>query len=106
MNRQFRRRVEREWNKINIGTLCTSFVERNSLFSIPYVMYFQAVKVGDDLMCVYNVSIFEHKEGFGHLECVSVCHFVDSLFRSLALIELGLVPDDEIDEGEDFDDVA
>jgi hypothetical protein len=64
MNRQFRRRIEREWNKIKLGSTCTKFVERNQLFTIPYVAYFQAVKVGDDLMSVYSVDLFQFKEGF------------------------------------------
>ena len=59
MNRQFRRRVQREWNKIKIGKACTDFVQRNGLFTLPYVIYFQAVKIGDDLMCVYNVGLFD-----------------------------------------------
>jgi hypothetical protein len=103
LNRQFRRRIEREWGKIRLGKSCTRFVEQNDLYSIPYVLYFQAVKVGEDLMCVYNVSMFEHKEGSGHLKSVHVCQFANSLFRSLSLIELGLVLDKEIGEGEEYD---
>jgi hypothetical protein len=106
MNRQFRRRVEREWNKINIGKPCTRFVEHNVLYTIPHVVYFQAIKIGDDLMCVYNVSLFEHKENAGHLETVHVCQFVNSLFRSIALIELGLVTDVELDDDEELGDFA
>lgn len=101
MNRQFRRRVEREWNKIRLGKPCTRFVERNGLFTIPYVIFFQAVKVGDDLMCVYNVGMFGFKEGFGYLERVTVCQFVNSLFRSLSSTELGFVSEEELDKGEE-----
>jgi hypothetical protein len=106
MNRQFRRRVEREWNKIQLGKPCTRFVEQNGLYSIPYVVYFQAIKIGDDLICVYNVSLFEHKENAGHLETAHVCQFVNSLFRSLALIELGFVTDAELDDDEELGDFA
>ena len=66
--RHFRRRVVRQWNKIRVGRPCTRFVEQNSLFTLPHTIYFQAVKIGDDLMCVYWVSMFEYKEGFGYLE--------------------------------------
>jgi hypothetical protein len=40
MNRQCRRRIEREWNKIKLGKVCTKFVVRNGLFTIPYVIFF------------------------------------------------------------------
>jgi hypothetical protein len=101
MNRQFRRRIQRKWNKIKIGALCTKFVEFNHLFTIPYVVYFQAVKIGDDLMCVYNVGLFQFKEGSGFLKRVTVCQFVDSLFRSLGSVELDFIPEEELEEGEE-----
>ena len=102
MNRHFRRRVEREWNKIKLGKSCTKFLERNGLFEIPHVLYFQAVKVGDDLMCVYNVGIFDFKDGSGYLELVTVCQFVNSLFRSLGSFELGFVSEDDLEKGEEI----
>jgi hypothetical protein len=103
MNRQFRRRVEREWKRIKLGKPCTKFVEGNGLFTIPYVVAFQAVKVGDDLMCVYNVGIFEFKDGSGYLERVTVCHFVNSLFRSLGSVELGFVSEEDLGKGEEIE---
>ncbi len=102
MNRQFRRRIEREWNKIKLGKPCTKFVERNRLFAIPYVVYFQAVKVGDDLMCVYNMGMFEFKDGSGYLARVTVCQFVNSLFRSLCSMELGFVSEEDSEKGEEI----
>jgi hypothetical protein len=87
----------REWNKIKLGNVCTKFVVRNGLFTIPCVIYFQAVKIGDDLMCVYNVGMFGFREGFGYLECVTVCQFVNSLFRSLGSVELGFVAEENLD---------
>jgi hypothetical protein len=102
MNRQCRRRIEREWNKIKLGSVCTKFVVRNGLFTIPYVIFFQAVKVGDDLMCVYNVGIFGFKEGFGYLARVTVCQFVNSLFRSLGVVELGFVSEEDLEKGEEI----
>jgi len=72
MNRNFRRRIEREWNKIKLGKPCTKLVECNRLFTIPYVVYFQAAKVGDDIMCIYNLGLFEFKNGSGYLEHVTV----------------------------------
>ena len=82
MKRQQRRRIERKWKKIKLGKPCTRFVERNRLFTIPYVIYFQAVKIGDDLMGVYNVGMFSFKEGYGYLELVTVCQFIASLLMS------------------------
>ena len=103
MNRQFRRRIEREWNKIKVDTPCTKFVERNHLFTIPYVLYFQAVKVGDDLMCVYDVSMFSFREGLGHLEHVTVCQLVNSLFRSLGSVGLGFVSEEYLEMDSEID---
>jgi hypothetical protein len=102
MNRQTRRRVEREWNKIKLGKPCTKFVERNGLFTIPYVIYFQAVKVGDDLMCVYNVGMFRFKDGLGYLVLVTVCQFVNSLFRSLGSVRLGFVSEEDFEADEEI----
>jgi hypothetical protein len=102
MNRQCRRRIEREWNKIRLGKPCTKFVERNGLFTIPFVILFQAVKVDDDLMCVYNVGMFGFKEDFGYLECVTICQFVNSLFRSLGSVELGFVFEEDLEKDEEI----
>ena len=101
MNRQQRRRIEREWNKIKLGRSCTNFVESNALFNIPYVINFQAVKVGDDLMCVYSVSVFGFKDGLGFLERITVCQFISSLFRGLGSLELGFVPEEDLENGEE-----
>ena len=103
MNRHFRRRVEREWNKIELGKPCTKFVERNHLFTRPYVIYFQAVKVGDEVMCVYNVGIFEFKDGAGYLELVTVCQFVNSLFRVLGHVEIGFASEEDLEKGEEIE---
>jgi hypothetical protein len=72
------------------------------LFTIPYVIFFQAVKVYDDLICVYNVGMLGFKEGSGYLERVTVCQFVDSLFRSLGSVELRFVSEEDLDEGEEI----
>ena len=96
MNRQSRRRILRKWNKIKLGSVCTNFIERNRLFTIPYVIYFQAVKIGDDLLGVYNVGVFSFREGFGYLELISICQFVNSLFRRLGSVELGFVSEEEL----------
>ena len=103
MNRQQRRRIEREWNKIELCSICTKFVERNDLFSLPSVVTFESVKVGDDLMCVYSVSIFGFKEGFGYLGLATVCQFVDGLFRSLGSVEIGFVSEEYLEEGEEIE---
>ncbi|XES77352.1 MAG: hypothetical protein ACBZ72_00370 [Candidatus Bathyarchaeia archaeon] len=103
MNRQFRRRVEREWNKIKLGASCTKFIEQNNLFTIPYVIYFQVVKVSDDLMCVYNVGLFQFRDGSGFAKRVTICHYVNNLFRSLGSVELGFTPENELEEGDELD---
>jgi len=102
MKRQQRRRIEREWKKIGLGKPCTRFVEFNQLFTIPYVIYFQAVKICDDLIGIYNVGMFSFKEGYGYLELVTVCLFVGSLFRSLGSVELGFVFEEDFEEGEEI----
>ena len=55
-----------------------------------------------DLMCVYNVGIFEFRDGSGYLEHVTVCQFVNSLFRGLGSVELGFVTEDDLEEGEEI----
>jgi hypothetical protein len=66
------------------------------------LFFFQAVKVGDGLRCVYNVGMFEFKDGFGYLERVTVCQFVNSLFRSLGSVELGFVSEEDLEKGEEI----
>ena len=102
INRQFRRRIEREWKKIKLDTPCTKFVERNNLFILPCVLYFEAIKVGDELMSVYNVGLFELKEGSGYLEHTTVCQFVNSLFRGLGSVKLCFVPEEDLETGEEI----
>jgi hypothetical protein len=102
MKRQQRRRIEREWKKIKLGKPCTRFVEFNRLFAIPYVIFFQAVKIGEDLLGVYNVGMFSFKEGLGYLEFVIVCQFVNGLFRDLGSVELGFVSEEDLEKGEEI----
>jgi len=53
-------------------------------------------------MCVYNVGMFEFKDDSGYLERVTVCQFVNSLFRSLGSVELGLVSEEDLEKGEEI----
>jgi len=103
MKRQQRRRIEREWKKVKLGKACTRFIERNGLFTIPYVIYFQAVKIGDDLIGVYSVGMFSLKEGYGYREFATVCQFVNSLFRGLGSTELGFVCEEDLEKGEEIE---
>ena len=64
---------------------------------------FQAVKVGDDLICVYNVGMFEFKDGSGYLEHVTVCQLVNSLFRSLGSVELGFLSEEDLQKCEEIE---
>lgn len=102
MNRQRRRRIEREWNKIRLDKVCTKFIARYGLFVIPYAIFFQAVKIGDDLMCVYNVGMFECKDGSGYLERVTFCQFFNSLFRAQVSVVLGFVCEEDLEKGEEI----
>jgi hypothetical protein len=79
-----------------VGESCTEFVVRNSLFTIPYVVVFQAVKVGLDLICVYSIGLFKFKEGFGFMGNATVCHFVSSLFWNLGSIKVGFVSEEAL----------
>jgi len=49
MIRQQRRRIERQWNKIKVGAVCTEFIESNNLVSMHHIIDFKAVKLAEDL---------------------------------------------------------
>ena len=103
MIRQQRRRIERKWNKIKVSEVCTEFIECNSLFSLPHVIAFQAVKVSDELICVYNIGLFDFKKDRGHGEYVTTCMFVSGCFRSLGSVQIGFVPEDGLWVAEEID---
>ncbi len=73
------------------------------MFEIPHVLYFQAVKVADDIMCVYTVGVFEFKDGYGFPELATMCHFVNSVFRVLGHLEVGFVSEEEWESGEEIE---
>lgn len=102
MHRRFRRRIEREGNKIKPGKSCTKFLERNGLLQNPYVLLFQTAKVCDDIVCVYSVGIFEFKDGLGFPELVTTCLFTNSLFRVLSHLELGFVCEEDLEDDEEI----
>jgi hypothetical protein len=54
-------------------------------------------------MCVYNVGLFQFKEGSGFLKLVTICHFAGGLFRSLGSVELGFMAEAEFEDGEEGD---
>jgi hypothetical protein len=103
MLRQQRRRLERQWCKIKVGTVCTDFIQRNSLFELPHIIAFQAVKVSDELVCVYNVGLFDSKKAAGHGEFLTTCMFLGGHLRSLGSTQIGYVPDDSFWEAEEID---
>ncbi len=95
--RQQRRRIKRQWNKIKVGAICTSFIERNSLFNLPHVIAFQAVKVSNELVCVYNVGLFDyHNRGRGHGEFVTLALFANEVFQILDSIHIAFIPDGDL----------
>jgi len=102
IKRQQRRRIEREWRKVKVGDVCTKFIERNGLFTIPHTLAFQVVKVAEDTICVYNVSYFDFKEGRGYFERVTVCQRNGVLFRALASLLLGFVSEEDLEKGEEI----
>jgi hypothetical protein len=53
-------------------------------------------------MCVYNLGIFDFKEGSGYLERVTVCQSVNSLFRSPGSVPLGSVSEEDLERGEEI----
>ena len=103
MNRQQRRRIERQWTKIKVGAVCTDFIERNNLFSLPHVIAFQAIKVSADLLIVYNVGIFDFKKDRGHGEYVTTCLFINGYFRSLGSVQIAFIPEDSLWANEEID---
>ena len=103
MIRQMRRRIERQWNKIKVSAICTDFIERNNLFTLPHVIAFQAVKVSEELLCVYNVGLFDFKRDRGHGEYVTTCMFAGCLFRSLGSVQIAFIPEDDLWENEEID---
>jgi hypothetical protein len=46
--------------------------------------------------------MFAFKAGYGYLMCVTVCQFVNSLFRSLGSIKLGFISEEELESGEEI----
>jgi hypothetical protein len=102
MLRQQRRRLERNWNKIKVGAICTSFIEYNNLFNLPHVIAFQAVKVSDELVCVYNIGLFDFGKDKGHDEFITTCIFVDGYIRSVDSIQIAFIPEGDLWENEEI----
>ena len=104
MIRPKRRRLERLWNKLNVGAICTDFLERNDLFKLPHIIEFHGVKVSDELVCVLNVGVFDfHNKGKGHGEFATMCLFVSGYLRILDSVQLGFIPFDDLWENEEVE---
>lgn len=103
MIRQQRRRLERQWNKIKVGKMCTYFIEKNNLFFLPHVIAFQAIKVSKELACVYNVGLFDFKKDRGHGEFITTCLFVNGSFRSVGSWQVAFIPEGDLWENEEID---
>jgi hypothetical protein len=91
MIRQQRRRLERQWNKIKVGEICTDFIEKNNLFNSPHIISFQAIKISEDLVIVYNIGLFDFKKDKGHGEYLTTCIFAGGCLKSLDSMRLGFV---------------
>jgi hypothetical protein len=46
--------------------------------------------------------MFEFKDGSGYLERITVCQFVNSLFRSLGSIPIGFISEEDLEKGEEI----
>jgi hypothetical protein len=104
MLRQQRRRLERQWRKIKIGEICTDFIEKNSLFSLPHVISFQGVKVSEELACIHNIALFDFKKDRGHGEYLTTCLFFGGFFKSLDFMRLGFVQEFDLWDVDEFDE--
>ena len=105
MIRQQRRRLERQWNKIKVGAICTDFLERNGLFKPPHIIEFHAVKVSYELVWVLNVGLFDfHNRVKGYGEFATTCLFVGSYLKILDSVQLGYIPFDDLGENEEIDE--
>ena len=52
--------------------------------------------------CAFSADCFyEASFDFGYLERVTVCQFVNSLFRSLGSVELGYISEEDLEMGEE-----
>lgn len=103
MNRQQRRRIERNWRKIKVGTYCTEFIERNSLVCLHHIIDFRAVKLSEDLLGVYSVGVFDFKRDFGHGEFCVTYLFTQSSFTFLSSVQIAFIPEDDLWENEEIE---
>jgi hypothetical protein len=104
MFRQQKRRLGRQWGKIRVGEICTKFIQKNNLFSLPQVIAFQAIKVSEELVCIHNIALFDFKKDKGHGEYLTTCIFNGGFFKSLDFMRLGLVQEFDLLEVDEFDD--
>ena len=104
MIRQKRRGLERQWRKIKVGEICTGFIEKNNLFSLPHVISFQAVKASEELVCIYNIALFGFKKDRAHGEYLTTCIFFGGFFKSLDFMRLGFVQEFDLWDVDEFDE--
>lgn len=93
MLRQQRRRLDRQWNKIKVGAICSDFLDRNCLFKPPHIIEYHAVKVSNDLVWVLNVGLFDfHIRDNGHGIFGTTCLFLGGCLKILDSVRLGFIP--------------
>ena len=56
-NRHIKRRVLRHWNKIKVGTPSPSSLNVMACSKFSMFLYFEAVKVAEDVMCCYSIDV-------------------------------------------------
>jgi hypothetical protein len=103
MIRQQRRRLERQWNKIKVGEICTDFIEKNNLFTQPHIISFKAIKISEDLVIVYNIGLFDFKKDKGHGEYLTTCIFAGGCLKVLDSMRLGFVQEFDLGEVDEID---
>ena len=104
MNRQQRRRIERQWNKIKLDASCTEFIERNNLVSMHHIIDFRAVKLSEDLLGVCSVGVFDSKiRDRGHGEFFVTYLFSQGTFTFLSSMQIAFIPEGDMWENMEID---
>ena len=84
-------RLERDWNKIAVGEICTDFLKRNNLFRVPHVFAYKAVKISEELVGVYSSVLFDFKKYDGEGKYLITCLSVDGSLIPLDYLRISFM---------------
>jgi hypothetical protein len=71
-------------------------LQRNSRLMLLLFRQLRSVMI----CCVFITWVcLNFKDGSGYLERATVCQLVNSLFRSLGSVDLGFIPEEELEKG-------